>query len=195
MRLLTPSRRSEVARDPALQPAAVKDPGAGFGVLLPVPIATLALTWILSGAPLASQPADLSGTWTFDQAKTMRPGPDGRVVLAAMLGEQFVALQTQKTLTLRITFNGDLVVAVYDLSGADSENVSPGDIRVTSRASWQGTKLVIDSTSEGTDQGKPVTIATKRTIWIDAQGDLIVERSGTPASVVTASRSVYRRLR
>jgi len=87
------------------------------------------------------------------------------------------------------------VVAVYDLSGADSENVSPGDIRVTSRASWEGTKLVIDSTSEGTDQGKPVTVATKRTIWIDAQGDLIVERSGTPASVVTASRSVYRRLR
>ena len=137
-----------------------------------MPIATLALTWILSGATLVSQPADLSGTWTFDQAKTMRPGPDGRVVLAAMLG-----------------------VAVYDLSGAESENVSPGDIRVTSRASWQGTKLVIDSTSEGTDQGKPVTIATKRTIWIDAQGDLIVERSGTPASVVTASRSVYRRLR
>jgi hypothetical protein len=112
-----------------------------------------------------------------------------------MLGEQFVALQTQKTLTLRITFNGDLVVAVYDLSGAASENVSPGDIRVTSRASWEGTKLVIDSTSEGTEQGRPVTVATRRTIWIDAQGDLIVERSGTLASVVTASRSVYRRFR
>jgi hypothetical protein len=137
---------------------------------------------------------DLSGTWKFDQAKTMRPGADGRVVLAAMLGDQFVAIQTEKSLTLRISFNGELVVAVYDLTGADSENISPGDIRVTSRASWQGKKLVIDSTSGGTEQGKPITIATKRTIWIDEQGDLIVERSGTPASIVTASRSVYRRI-
>jgi len=30
-------------------------------------------------------------------------------------------------------------------------------------------------------------------MWIDKAGDLIVERSGTPASVVTPSRSVYTR--
>jgi len=137
---------------------------------------------------------DFSGTWTFDQAKTMRPGPDGRVVLAAMLGDQFVALQNDKTLTLRITFNGEIVVAVYDLTGAESENVSPGDIRVRSRATWQDKKLVIDSISQGVDQGKPATIKTKRTIWLDESGDLIVERTGTPASAVTSSRSVYRRV-
>jgi hypothetical protein len=148
----------------------------------------------LCQAPPAQRRPDFSGTWTFDQAKTMRPRPDGRVVLAAMLGDQFVALQNEKTLTLRITFNGEIVVAVYDLTGAETENLSPGDIRVRSRASWQDQKLVVDSTSEGADQGIPVTVNTRRTIWIDASGDLIVERSGTPASVVTPSRSVYRRV-
>ncbi|MBA2305728.1 MAG: hypothetical protein H0W08_24275 [Acidobacteria bacterium] len=138
---------------------------------------------------------DLSGTWAFDQQKTMQPGPDGRIVLAAMLGDQFVALQTTTSLTLRIKFQGEIVVAIYDLTGADSENLSPGDIRVTSRASWQGKKLVIDSTSQGMDNGQALTIASKRVIWIDQAGDLIIERSGTPASVVTPSRSVYRRVR
>jgi hypothetical protein len=31
-------------------------------------------------------------------------------------------------------------------------------------------------------------------IWIDKAGDLIIERSGTPATQVTPSRSVYRRV-
>lgn len=148
----------------------------------------------VAGATLQARP-DLSGTWTFDQQKTMQPGPDGRIVLAAMLGDEFVALQKPSSLTLRIKFQGDIVVAVYDLTGGETENLSPGDIRVKSRASWQGERLVIDSSSEGLEDGKPVTIKTKRIIWIDKAGDLIIERSGEPASQVTPSRSVYRRLR
>ena len=125
----------------------------------------------------------------------MAPGPDGRIVLTAMLGDEFVALQNRTSLTLRISFQGDLVVAVYDLTGKETENTSPGDISVKSRASWQGDRLVIDSTSEGVEDGKPVTIRTRRVMWLDPAGDLILERSGTPATQVTASRSVYRRVR
>jgi hypothetical protein len=168
-----------------------KDPRTHFGVLPPMTILALAMTWVLANA---QQPTDLSGTWKFDQAKTMRPGPDGRVVLAAMLGDQFVALQTQKSLTLRITFKGELVVAVYDLTGAESANMSPGDIPVKSRASWEGKKLLIDSFSESMNEGKLTRVTTRRVIWIDDDGDLIVERSGTPATVVTSSKSVYRRV-
>lgn len=138
---------------------------------------------------------NLAGTWIFDQEKSMAPGPDGRIVLAAMLGDEFVALQNRTSLTLRISFQGDLVVAVYDLTGKETENTSPGDISVKSRASWQGDRLVIDSTSEGVEDGKPVTIRTRRVMWLDPAGDLILERSGTPATQVTASRSVYRRVR
>ena len=153
----------------------------------------LALSVLLQ-APVATQPpADFSGTWTLDAEKTMKPGPDGRVVMAPMLGERVVVVQSATSITLRITVQGNIVVAVYDLTGAESRNVSPGDITVLSRASWKGDRLMIESTSDSVEQGKPVTIRTTRVIWIDQGGDLIVERTGTPASAVTPSRSVYRR--
>jgi hypothetical protein len=150
---------------------------------------------VLNGALVQSETRrpDFSGSWTFDAQKTMTPDKDGRVVLAAMLGEEFTAIQTATSLTLRILNNGQLVVAVYDLTGRSSENVSPGDIAVTSRAKWDGDRLLISSTSTSEEKGKRVTVETTRILSIDPAGDLIIERTGTPKSLVTPSRSVYRR--
>lgn len=154
------------------------------------------LTILAFTAALASQvQPDFSGTWTFDRDKTMQPDAEGRIVLAAMLGDDFVAMQTKSSLTFRISVQGDTVVAVYDLTGKETENTSPGDIKVRSRARWEGAKLVIESTSESSDTGRQVRIHTTRVIWVDASGDLIIERSGTPVTQVTPSRSVYRRAR
>jgi hypothetical protein len=146
-------------------------------------------------APSAAPQAfpDFSGTWTLDAEKTMQPGPDGRIVMAPMLGERVVVSQDAASIKMRITVQGNVVAAEYDLTGAESRNVSPGNITVVSRAFWKGDRLIIESTSESVDQGKPVTVRTTRVLWIDKAGDLIVERTGTPASVVTPSRSVYRR--
>jgi hypothetical protein len=150
---------------------------------------------VLNGALVQSETRrpDFSGSWTFDAQKTMTPDKDGRVVLAAMLGEEFTAIQDATSLTLRILNNGQLVVAVYDLTGRSSENVSPGDIVVTSRAKWDGDRLLISSTSTSDDKGKQVTVETTRALSIDSAGDLIIERTGTPKRLVTPSRSVYRR--
>lgn len=158
-------------------------------------IVIAALLAVLNGALVQSETRrpDFSGSWAFDAQKTMTPDKDGRVVLAAMLGEEFTAIQTATSLTLRILNNGQLVVAVYDLTGRSSENVSPGDIVVTSRAKWDGDRLLISSTSTSDDRGKPVTVETTRTLSLDSAGDLIIERTGTPKSLVTPSRSVYRR--
>lgn len=153
------------------------------------------LTCLAVSAPIR-QGVDLSGSWKFDGPKSMRvPGPDGRVVLAAMLGDQFVATQDSASLTLVITSAGQRFTARYKLDGTDSINVSPGEIRVTSRAAWDGRRLVIRSTSESTEQGVRVRVETRRVIWLDAAGDLIIERTGTPASAVTPSRSVYTKTR
>lgn len=156
-------------------------------------LAALSLIVAFTLAVQVQATPDLSGTWLFDQEKTMQPGADGKIVLAAMLGERVVIQQTDTSITLRITFQGDVVVAVYDLTGAESKNVSPGDITVLSRAASKDGRLVIDSTSESIEGGTPLTIKTTRTLWIDKAGDLIVERTGSPASVVTPSRSVYTR--
>jgi hypothetical protein len=156
---------------------------------------SLALLVLLLAAPAPQAPPDFSGTWTLDAEKTMKPGPDGRVVMAPMLGEGVVVSQDATSIKMRIRVQGNVVAAAYDLTGAESRNVSPGDITVVSRTSWKGDRLIIESTSESMDQGKPVTVRTTRVLWIDTAGDLIVERTGTPASVVTPSRSVYRRER
>ena len=136
---------------------------------------------------------DFSGTWVFDQAKSSRSGANGKFVAAAMLGDECAVKQDVATLTLAIKFGGSLINAAYKLDGSESRNQSPGatgDVTVISHASWSGTTLVILSTST---QADGVTVETRRVLWIDTGGDLIVERTGTPASQVTASRSVYRK--
>ena len=165
-------------------------------VEFPMQLVPLALLTALLPAALASQHPDFSGSWKLDQPKSMRhAGPDGRVVLAAMLGEEFVATQDSAALTFVITSAGQKLTATYKLDGTESLNVSPGDIPVKSRASWEADRLVIRSTSKSTEEGAPVTIETKRVIWLDESGDLIIERTGTPASTVTPSRSVYSKVR
>jgi hypothetical protein len=147
-------------------------------------------------APTQARP-DFSGLWEFDREQTMKqpPSPDGRLVIAAMLGDEFVANQDDKALHLTIKAMGQTVKATYNLDGSESRNLSPGDIVVVSRAQWEGEKLVIRSTSTSAERGKPVTIETIRTLWLDKDGSLYMQRTGTPATEVTPSTSIYKRNR
>jgi hypothetical protein len=143
------------------------------------------------------QRPDFSGRWTFDREKSARPGPDGRIVIAPMLGDEFVARQDATTLTLEIKAGALTVTAVYRLDGVESRNMSPGangepDILVTSRATWEGDTLVILSKSSSIEKGRAVTIDTQRVLYLE-NGDLVLERTGTPPEMVKWSRSVYRR--
>ena len=126
----------------------------------------LALCLLLPTAPGSQARPDFSGRWVLDAQKTMVPGSDGRVVLAAILGE---------------------------LDGRESKNISPGDVEVLSRTAWEGDRLVIHSRSTSSSGGGAVTIETRRVMWLDGSGDLILERSGSPLAEVTPSRSIYRR--
>ena len=164
----------------------------------------LLILFAASGA--AAQPSramtrpDFSGAWVFDQAKSAQPGPDGTVVLAAMLGDEFTARQDAVSLALTIRSGNLRVDAAYKLDGSESRNMSPGpsgqlDVEVVSRASWENGKLVIASNSVSVLEGKQVPIETRRVLWIDAGGSLIIERTGTPVSQVQPSRSVYRKVK
>jgi len=123
------------------------------------------------------------------------PSADGRLVIAAMLGDEFVASQDTRALHLTIKAMGQTVNVTYNLDGTESRNISPGDIPVVSRASWEGSRLLILSTSTSTEKGKTVTIETRRTIWLDKDGSLVIDRTGTPLSEVQPSRSIYKRVR
>jgi hypothetical protein len=123
------------------------------------------------------------------------PSADGRLVIAAMLGDEFVASHDDKALHLTIKAMGQTLNVTYALDGSESRNVSPGDITVLSRARWDGGRLVITSTSTSVERGKPVTVETTRTMWLAEDGSLYIERTGTPVSEVTPSTSIYKRVR
>ena len=161
----------------------------------------MAVAWVVSacavGANARDRP-DFSGTWTADQAKSTRTGADGVTRIALMLGSEFTARQDAATLTLDITAGPIHLTAVYRLDGSESRNVSPGgagqpDVTVVSRASWEGSKLVIRSISPSQLAGKTVTIESVRTMYLDADGTLVIDRTGTPVSEVPETRSVYRK--
>ncbi len=156
----------------------------------------LVLAALIAADGSAQARPDFSGTWTFNQLKSAQPGPDGKIVLAALMGDEFTVRQDRTSLNLSIKSGPIRATAVYKLDGSESRNMSPGgpgqsEIEVASTAVWQGDKLIINSTSTSIVQDRPVTIVTRRVLWIDPDGNLVLERTGTPASQITPTRSVY----
>jgi hypothetical protein len=164
---------------------------------------TLMLVTAAIGSSLAAQQAtvpstrpDFSGQWTLD----LQPAPGAKSPPGAMLGGSFTAKQDSKTLTLTIEAYNRTIVATYNLDGSDSKMMSPTgpgqpDEAIVSHATWEGDRLVIRTTTIETVDGKPVEMTTRRVMWIDGRGVLLLERTGTPASLVSPSTSAYRRVK
>jgi len=162
---------------------------------------TLILVLTVAGlqAQQAEKPAprpDFSGQWVLD----LQPAPGAKGSPGAMLGGSFTAKQDAKVLTLTIEAYGRTVVAAYNLDGSDSKLMSPTgpgqpDEAIISHATWEGDRLVIKTTTIETVEGKSVEMTTRRVMWIDSRGVLLLERTGTPLSMVTPSTSAYRRVK
>ena len=151
-----------------------------------------ALLFTLAVAQTPARP-DFSGAWELHNSSPVQGAKR-----AAMLGEKFTAKQDPKTLTLAISAMGRMFDAVYNLDGSESRLVSPTgpglpDEVIISRATWEGDRLVIRTTSKEILNGKAVDMTTRRVMRIDANGLLVLERSGTPPELVESSVSVYRR--
>jgi len=143
---------------------------------------------------------DFAGTWVFDQAATLANATAARMQPGPIFGESFVAEQSAATLTLRISAGTLQVVAVYALDGSVSKNVSPPAIQnapaieVISHAKWDAGRLIITSNSQSPSANGPVVVDSTRTMWLDATGRLVIERTGTPRTMVPPSRSVYKKV-
>ncbi len=119
--------------------------------------------------------------------------------VAPMLGERFTATQDATTGLTRLTISVEsaiVVTAIYKLDGTESKNMSPDApgqpyVEVVSKASWDGTKLIIQSTSTSGTAPDTLTIESKRVLWLDDDGNLIIERTGTPEGVVMPTKTVY----
>lgn len=162
--------------------------------------AALSFACACAQGALAQDRPDFSGTWTAVQARSVRTGSDGKSRTALLLGGECTIRQDATTLTLDITAGQLRVKAVYKLDGTESRNSAPEgaggpNVEIVSRASWEGSKLVIRSTSTGQSNGKTIQIESVRTLFIDSDGTLVLDRVGTPISEVPETRSVYKKVR
>ena len=164
----------------------------------PIRLCSLTIAALLiATAALAQGRPNFAGTWKFDSDKSMQAGPGNHYVVAKMLGDEFTATQDDTTLTLIIKIGTAQVTAFYKLDGSESKNMSPekgGDVAVISHCTWDAQKLVILSTSTSDVKSQPVTLETKRVLFLDTDGSLVMDRSGAPGSEITPSRSVYKRV-
>lgn len=160
-----------------------------------VPCVALSLA-LVTPAPVAP---DFSGRWKFDADKSLRLAQEAKGYTAGILGEQCVITQTVDALTMNIAIGTLKVEAIYRLDGKPITNTSPGrsgqpDIPIVSTTQWVGETLNIVTKSESELDGVKVPVESLRKIWLTAEGDLAVERRGTPTRVVSDAWSVYLRI-
>ena len=152
----------------------------------------VALVILASGFEQQATP-NFSGEWVLAKDRSSETRNSTTVItVSGLLGEKFTATQNPKTLELVITVPGLAapVRAVYNLDGSESRNINPPDEPIFSTVSWSESRLVIKTRGTALVNGKP--LETIRTIWIDNEGLLNIERASAGQ---TTTRSVYRKAR
>ena len=153
-------------------------------------MAALVFCIALPAAVLAQAKTDFSGTWTFDEAKSDpaparagggggggggRGGGRGGAPATAM-----TIKQTAGELSMdRTTAQGTQTV-VYKLDGTESTNTI-GAGPATSKAMWDGARLVITTTQTVQGRGGEVTITSKEIYSVSGNILTIETTRTTPA--------------
>ena len=143
---------------------------------------------------------DFSGRWKMDIVKSMRLAREAKQMATIVFGDECVITQTAEALTMYIVAGGLKVEVTYRLDGKPSANRSPGppgeaDVAIVSTTRWVADTLEIVTKSESELRGVKVPVESVRRMWLTAEGDLAVERHGTPAEVVSDAWSVYQRVK
>ena len=126
-------------------------------------VAAAAFALSTATAALAQGKPDFSGKWTLDAASAPAApaaapaggggggGRGGGRGGGGGLGQEFTAKQDANTLTITRQQGGNEVTATYKLDGSESKNTTQGrggPQESTSKAMWEGNKLVITTTQD-----------------------------------------------
>jgi len=166
--------------------------------VLSVMIVTLALVGVSCAKPAPPKPS-FAGSWDIDIEATRASATEAKMDGLALFMEHFTSEQTPKAFSMKVEAGQMIVTAVYNLDGTVSKNMSPSGtsgaapIEVVSNASWDGNTLVITSTSSSASANGPIEVKSTRKMWLDATGRLVIERVGTPLTMVRPTRSVYKK--
>ena len=143
---------------------------------------------------------DFSGHWRIHVDKSTALAREAKESASPVFGEECVITQTAELISLSISIGTMKLEAAYRLDGKPSENRSPGargkpEIPIFSTTRWAGDTLEISTKSESELRGVKVPVESLRRMWLTADGDLAVDRHGTPDQVVSAAWSVYQRVK
>ena len=157
-------------------------------------ISTIAIVVALVATAAAQAKPDFSGTWTFDEAKS-DPAParggggggGGGRGGGRMGGAPATAMtikQTPAQLSMdRTTAQGSQTV-VYKLDGSESTNTI-GMGPATSKAAWDGSRLVITTTQTVQGRGGEITINSKEIYSVQGSTLTIETTRSTPGGEIS----------
>jgi hypothetical protein len=155
-------------------------------------VATFALATALVAMTAAQAKPDFSGTWTFDEAKSdpapARGGGGGGGRGGGRMGgapaTAMTIKQTANELTMDRTTAQGAQTVVYKLDGSESKNTI-GMGPATSKAAWEGSKLVIATTQTVQGRGGEITIDSKDIYSVEGNTLTIDTTRNTPAGAQT----------
>jgi hypothetical protein len=152
-------------------------------------MAALLFAMAVPTAALAQSKTDFSGTWTFDEAKSdpapARAGGGGGGGRGGgrMGGAPATALtikQTTAELSMDRTTAQGAQTVVLKLDGTDSQNTI-GMGPATSKAVWDGPRLVVTTTQTVQGRGGEITINSKEIYSVSGNALTIETTRTTPA--------------
>ena len=158
-------------------------------------MAALVLFLALPQVTWAQAKPDFSGTWTFDEAKS-DPAParaggggggGGGRGGGRMGGAPATALtikQTAAELTMDRTTAQGAQTVIYKLDGSESKNTI-GMGPATSKAVWEGSKIVIATMQTVQGRGGEITIDSKDSYSVEGNTLTIETTRTTPAGAQT----------
>jgi hypothetical protein len=139
-------------------------------------ISAFLLSSIASLAYAAPAPANFSGEWVFDPAQSKNVGmmAQGRINTTVSQTNLKIVVDDNSD------FNGqkDTQHTVYDLTGKPTTNTAMMAGKATTRAHWEGTRLISDWESPGAIAG--TTVKRIETRYLSADGKTMYVESARP---------------
>ena len=137
---------------------------------------------------------NFAGTWTLDETKSTMPqmggGPGGGRGGGA--ARSITVKQTDAELNRESQMGERTMTRVYKLDGSETVNSTPrGDTK--SKSHWEGATLVTESTSEMQGPSGSVTIVSKETMSLDAEGNLVIETNAKTPMGDRTTKLVYKK--
>lgn len=164
---------------------------------------------LLAAGVMAQAKPDFSGRWTIEP-EAPRPSGSGRAGpsvgnMGSGWGSNITIAQDATRLTVEYAFfaRGDMqppLKFVFALDGSETKNsimMGRGIQQQTSKAKWEGSKLVIttEQAHENPENGQPMTTKVIRILSLESPTSLLVEttRSGVLGGPTTTTRTVYKK--